>query len=620
MDEVQQLENRPTAAAWRDQLIANCFPDLLSLDGIDILRHGCEFVWPDGRDDVMVVRIDPALGDNGLEKIRAFLAKARARWPIALDTIEFEWWEKEPLMLTDAHGTDFGNAQRLVARHGTDLRYCWHWREWLIWDGRRWGRDGTGEVLRRAQETAISIYAEATEGHTKKERKEIGNWAYRSESTVRLKAMLEQAKALLPVEPEELDADPWLLAVNNGVLDLQTGKLLAHDPDLYITKLAPVDYDPDAQLDLWDRFLKETTGGDEKLQRFLQMAVGYGLTGCTNEEKLFFVHGPTAAGKTTFIEAIKATLGDYATTADFETFLTRRVTGGPRTDIARLAGARFVASVEVDEGKRLAEGLVKTLTGGDTVTTRFLYSSEFEFVPAFKLWLAANHAPKLRDDDSATWRRVLRVPFEHTVPEEKIDPAVKATLKDPKIAGPAILAWAVRGCLAWQEQGLVIPDVVRVATADLRDEMNPLKEFFDECCEFGPEHWTPVSKLRTAYENHAAENGERYLICGKQWGDRLRAKDCKQERRTVDNRQVRGWAGIGLLDAEATKDKPKDTEDTKDTTLLKSETNSPHKDDFSKNPSNTSFVSNDPIVQAALDLGGAVSAAIVLEDGTTVPF
>jgi len=275
------------------------------------------------------------------------------------------------------------------------------------------------------------------------------------------------------------------------------------------------------------------------------------VTGETTEEKLFFIHGPTAAGKSTFTEAIKATLGDYAVTADFETFLKRIQVGAVRNDVARLAGARFVVSIEVDEGRELAEGLTKILTGGDTVSTRFLYHESFEFFPKFKLWLAANHAPRVSDRDDALWRRILRLPFEHTIPEEKRDPKVKATLRDPKIAGPAILAWAVRGCLLWQQCGLFVPEVIRDATDEYRADQDPLRDFFPDECKFDTTAFVPVSDLRKRYDDWGKETGLRYLLGPKQFNERFEEKDCQRQSRRYLNdvgteKVGKCWVGVTL--------------------------------------------------------------------------
>jgi putative DNA primase/helicase len=190
------------------------------------------------------------------------------------------------------------------------------------------------------------------------------------------------------------------------------------------------------------------------LRTFVQRVAGYCLTGDTSDEKFFFAHGPTGGGKSTLLGALRRTWGNYATTADFSTFTVHRHQDRPREDIARLHGSRLVVSVEVTDGTRLAEGLVKTLTGGDHVAARFLYERTFEFLPQFKLCIAANNRPTVRDDDDAMWRRLVEIPFPQSLPREERDPSVKATLMDPSIAGPAILAWAVEGAASWFVDGL----------------------------------------------------------------------------------------------------------------------------------------------------------------------
>jgi putative DNA primase/helicase len=450
--------------------------------------------------------------------------------------------------------TDMGNAERLVARHGAKLRFCpaLGTREmpgWYVWDGCRWQLDRTAEVERFAKESVRGIYAEASAADDSAERKEIAKWAHASEANARVQAMISLARSEpgIAVLPEELDRDPWLMNCLNGTVDLRTGELRPHRAEDMLTKLVPVTYDPRARSELWEGFLRDSTGGDDELAAFLQRLAGYSATGLVTEEKLTFIHGPAAAGKSTFMEALKAALGEYATTADFETFLARSQVGGPREDIARLAGSRLVVSIEVDEGKRLAEGLVKMITGGDTVTARHLYRGSFEFQPQFALWLVANHEPRVRADDEAMWRRIIRVPFEHVVPPERRDRSLKAKLTDRRgKALPAVLAWIVAGAVQWhRDGGLGEPASVRKATQDYRDRMDPLKGFLENCCVVTAAARVTSRELRDAYEAWCGESGER-PISPNAFAARLVQLGCVDGRSRNGGSTRRVWQGIGL--------------------------------------------------------------------------
>ena len=468
-------------------------------------------------------------------------------WHDLRDIVEPGWVDRQRYPMTD-----LGNAERLANRHGDDIRYCTSQRTWFIWDGCRWKVDDTAEIMRRAKHTVRKMLLEAEQIQDSGDREKAMKWILQSESELRLKAMVNLASSEdgIASTVNDFDQSHWLLNVTNGTIDLRTGDLLDHDRNNMITKLAPVEWQGlSAKLPLWEQFLDDATDGDKDLQVFLQRAVGYSLTGDASEEVLFFVHGPTATGKSTFIEAIRIALGDYSCKADFETFLKRNGTGGPRNDIARLAGSRLVASVETDEGKALAEGLVKSITGGEAVTARFLYKEAFEFLPTFKLWLVANDAPDVKSSDAAMWRRILRVPFDAVVPESKRDPKLKAQLVDPSVAGPAILAWAVQGCLHWQLNRLQIPVVVTRATDEYRAEMNPLSEFITDYCQLDPtdpNFWESTSNLRSAFGEWREKNGSAYLT-DKKLASSLRELGCEPEQRQSIGVKTRGWKGISLL-------------------------------------------------------------------------
>jgi putative DNA primase/helicase len=458
------------------------------------------------------------------------------------------------------HLTDLGNAERFIRQHKDKLKFCYEMGKWLFWDGKRWNRlMGNVKANQLAIKTAKSIFVEAknmpeTTDKQKKKRKEMYTWAFKSEAAARLQAMLTIAKNLPPIVSYEREYDAHLFLLNcvNGTIDCLTGKLHKHKQTDMITKLAPVKYDPNVMFKPWDKFLTDSTNNNESLANFLQTAVGYSSTGDISEEKLFLIHGGTNTGKSTFLEAIKATLGEYALTCDFDIFIqNNNPSGGCKSDIARLAGARFVISVEVEEGKKMAEGIVKKMTGSDTINARFLYQEYFEFLPQFALWLAANDAPRVRDSDAAIWRRILRIPFDQEVPKEKRNPKLKQALRDPKKAGPAILAWIIKGCQRWHKEGLVVPSVIEEATAEYRSSQDPLKDFFEDKCVFFSNASVPVKKMRTIYEEWAREIGIKYPLGPREFNKRMETKGCKRRAMRYYNEagtEMNGkcWTGVTL--------------------------------------------------------------------------
>lgn len=438
--------------------------------------------------------------------------------------------------------TDLGNARRMVRRHRQDLRYCYPWDRWLVWDGTRWTFDTSGEVHRRAKETVASIYAEASEAEDIKEREQLAKHAIRSESDSKLRAMtnLAQSEPGIPVQPEDFDSDPWALNVQNGILDLRTGELRPHSREALMTKLVPVDYDPDAKCPLWLSFLDRIMGGNAALIEYLRRVVGYTLTGDTSEQCLFLLYGTGANGKSTFLETLRALLGDYAQQANFATFL-HSDQDRIRNDIAALRGARYVAAVEADAGRRLAESLIKQVTGGDMVKARFLYREEFQYKPTYKIFLAANNKPTIRGQDHGIWRRIRLIPFEVTIPKDQQDKKLPQKLQEEL---PGILAWAVEGCRAWQQGGLQDPAEVIDATQSYREEMDVLGDFIAECCVISRTAQATTKALYAQYLKWCEENVERPLAKNP-FSTRLKEKGFEQTR----TKHARMWLGIGLLDS-----------------------------------------------------------------------
>jgi putative DNA primase/helicase len=272
-----------------------------------------------------------------------------------------------------------------VALYGRDIRYSTQ-AGWHVWDGARWAQSETGAIERLAKSTVETIYSEAAACKDVDRWRALMNHARRSESNAKLKAMLEvaQSEREVVLRHEDFDTDESFLTVSNGTFDLTTAELRPHSRDDLITKLIPINYQPDAICSTWLSFLQRVTDGDIELIDFLQRCVGYSLTGSTREQCFFILYGTGANGKSTFLNIISELAGDYAKRTRTETLLVR---GGNQipNDVARLAGARFVSAVETESNRQLAEGLVKQMTGGDKLSARFLHREYFEFFPRFKV-------------------------------------------------------------------------------------------------------------------------------------------------------------------------------------------------------------------------------------------
>ena len=423
------------------------------------------------------------------------------------------------------------------------VRYCPDLESWLVWDDRRWAPDAVHAAERLMQNLARDrLTAAMTLGDAKTREAEARFWVQAMRRN-RIEAALWAARSdpRLIVRLAALDADPWALNCCNGTLNLKTRELRTHNPADLITKLASTEYRPDADQSEWLRFFERVLP-NPAVRSFLQEAVGYSATGLATEEVLFFGSGPTAGGKSTFVSAVGSALGDYAATANFATFLAQRNKSGPRPDIVRLAGKRFVSSMETEEGAQLAGGLLKWITGQDQLCERSLYQTEVEFLPTFSLWLVSNFRPKAHDDNSALWRRLMLLPFEVSIPEAERDPNVKARLRDPTIGGPAVLAWIIEGCLVWQKHGLQPPEPVKVATRQWRAENDPILDWLSERATLNSMASTAFKELNASYRQWAEESGLR-PISGIKLGKRLQDHGCRKDP-GAGNKCI--YAGISL--------------------------------------------------------------------------
>lgn len=416
---------------------------------------------------------------------------------------------------------DTGNAQRFVDLFGDKVRYCYTDKRWLWYDGRKWCTDMTGAVKRLADKAVacmsaeLKVYEQTDADEGTDMAKAFEKHMKSSRSNKSKNAMLSEVMHHVPILPSQLDRYKAALNTPGGVIDLKSGALAPHDPKNYFTKITAVEYSENADCPRWTAFLDDIFGGDKDLIRYVQKAVGYSLTGATSEQCAFFLYGTGRNGKSTFLDIIRDIFGDYAANIQPETIMVRNSQGSAiNSDIARLKGARLVTSVEPNEGVRINEGLLKQLTGDDTVTARKLYGDEFEFKPEFKLWMATNHKPVIRGTDTGIWRRIHMIPFTVQIPEEKIDRRLKYKLS-AELTG--IFRWAVEGCLLWQKEGLKMPRAVLEEVREYRREMDVISAFVEDKCTVGKGLSVQSSALYAAYLRWA-DSGNEYKMSNTKFG------------------------------------------------------------------------------------------------------
>lgn len=449
--------------------------------------------------------------------------------------------------------SDLANGFRVKRDHGDELRFN-PALGWLSWDGRRWQRGADAEAARRMHSVARGLDAHAalllaaaaralddvTAGRLRAQSALYSKWAGKSQQSKQIAAGLAIARTIAGIDckSSDFDRDDWLLTCGNGTLDLRTGILRPHRREDLITRLAPVDFDPAAQCPRWARFLNEILP-DEDTRSFVQKFLGYSLSGSMREQSLVVLYGSGSNGKSTFLEAVKYVMGDHAIEAAGETFLLNGKKGRSTDNkLADLRAARLVSSSESGEEHRLDETLVKRATGGDELTANHLYHETFRFHAKFKLWLCTNHRPEIRGVDEGVWRRMRLVPFAVTIPPERREGDLPAQLR-AESAG--ILAWAVRGCLAWQREGLQPPAAVSASTADWRATEDDVAGFIADCCVVAEFAKVTSGALYKSYREWSLQQGGR-PASAKAFGMRLSNLGYQPARDTTK----RMWLGIGL--------------------------------------------------------------------------
>ena len=427
-------------------------------------------------------------------------------------------------------GTEDALALTFTRRYQRDWRYVAAWGKWLMWDGLRWRAEETLAATDLVRH--VCRHAAVRADNPKVASKLAGA------STIGGVERLARADRRHAGTTDEWDADNWLLNTPGGVIDLRTGRMRAHERSDRMTKITTATLVAGSQCPTWLAFLDQVTGGDAQQIRYLQKVFGYCLTGSTQEHALFFLYGTGANGKSVFVNTLFTLVGDYAAHAPMDTFMESRTDRHP-TDLAGLRGARFVAATETEQGRRWNESKIKEITGGDRVSARFMRQDFFTYLPQFKLVIAGNHKPAIRNIDEAMRRRLHLIPFTITVPPEKRDKELQARLLTER---HGIFAWGVEGCLAWQREGLKPPQCVLDATDEYFEAEDALGRWLDERCvrESGARALT--AELFSDWKQWAEAAGE-FMGSQRRFSDLLLTRGLEKWRNAFG---VRGFQGIGL--------------------------------------------------------------------------
>jgi putative DNA primase/helicase len=440
---------------------------------------------------------------------------------------------------------DTGNAHRFTDSFGEVVRYSYIRKNWYYYDGKIWVIDQEGKIKTLADQVIEKMKKETVyvpEGEDEEEMKKALTKHIKATRNNRGKTnMIKESEHLLPVKPSAFDSDPHLFNVQNGYLDLKTGTLHDHDKDKFFTKISNVEYTDKADCPLWLEFLDTIFNGDKSLINYMQRAVGYSLSGSTEEQMMFILYGNGRNGKSVFLDIVTELFGNYSANIQPQTIMVKQQSNNANPDIAKLAGARLVTTTEPNEGVRLDEGLVKQLTGGDRVTARFLYEDEFEFTPQFKLWMATNHKPIIRGTDDGIWRRLAIVPFTVQIHEHKVDKKLTHKLRREL---KAILNWAVEGYLMWKKTGLEEPQCIKDQRQEYRTEMDSIEAFIQDCCVLDNFANVQAKSIYQTYREWASDNGQ-YMMSNTKFGREMAKKFVKRK-----SDGVIVYAGIRLQDIQ----------------------------------------------------------------------
>lgn len=454
-----------------------------------------------------------------------------------VDTAAAAAWLREALGIEELRPPGFSDdalALRFADEHADDLRHVSVWGRWYVLDDGRWEADETllgFDLARRVCREAAVACDQPRLAAT-----------LASAKTVAAIERLAKADRRLAATVDQWDADEWTIGAPGSDVDLRTGEYLAHDPGRYITKRCGVAPAEKADCPRWLDFLRWATCGDDDLTAYLKRWFGYALTGSTREQAMVFFYGTGGNGKGVLLRMLAHIMGDYASTAPMDTF-TESYGDKHSTDLAMLRGARVVMATETEEGRRWAEAKVKQLTGGDPITARFMRQDNFTFTPQFKLLISGNHKPGIRSVDEAIRRRMHLVPFNAKVSNlASRDPDFEARLREEE--GPAVLRWAIDGCLEWQRIGLAPPRAVVDATEDYLESEDAVGRFLKERCRMDPNAWTSSAAMWGEWEAWAKREGA-FIGHAKLLLRNLEKRGIESKQKGKD--RVRAFVGVEII-------------------------------------------------------------------------
>jgi putative DNA primase/helicase len=464
------------------------------------------------------LRCVPPLTDDELERT-VFPALHREKWQITtapyMHDLQVNGALVEKLRSLDPVNNrrygwaDAGGARLFMDCCGDCVQYASDRRKWLFYDGKRWDADGENAVKEKLKELSDALTVYGLRDVADDRRADFLKWAAKWQQLRQRETILKDAASVRPVKSDRFDRDPLILNVQNGTLDLKTFSLKPHNSGDMLSRVAAVAYDPAATSPRWAQFIEEVTNGDQALAQYIQKAVGYALTGSTSQECLYILFGASSRnGKSTLLETVAAMLGDYAATANPETFTksARTNDNAPSEDIARLAGVRFVTVSEPPRGMELNASLVKSLTGRDSIKARRLYESSFEYVPQFKLFFNSNHRPRVDDMTVFESERIKLIPFSVHFGRDRRDPYLKDTLQAKEnLSG--VLNWALEGLRMLRKDGFSMPPAVVQATEEYRRKQDKLLQFLEERTETGAGYEVPLMELHNAFGEWCSASG-----------------------------------------------------------------------------------------------------------------